>query len=216
MAHFIADRLNYDDTDVFVTPFGGMCRVLLNKPRHSLECYNDFSSGLTALMQILSNPDRAAELIHRLEDETDHSQETFDKQKAIFDNAETDLEKQEKEKLRRLLIDNGIVESYTAQKFITEILGDSLSDNSVKEKDNSDKGYIKDSYAKLKEKLESDSDFREVFEKLLANWIQLYQQKESEDVIERPADRGEWVSDMDLAIATYVVFQQSRDGMGKV
>lgn len=216
MAHFIADRLNYDDTDVFVTPFGGMCRVLLNKPRHSLECYNDFSSGLTALMQILSNPDRAAELIHRLEDETDHSQETFDKQKVIFDNAETDLEKQEKEKLRRLLIDNGIVESYTAQKFITEILGDSLSDNSVKEKDNSDKGYIKDSYAKLKEKLESDSDFREVFEKLLANWIQLYQQKESEDVIERPADRGEWVSDMDLAIATYVVFQQSRDGMGKV
>lgn len=55
MAHFIADRLNYDDTDIFVTPFGGMCRVLLNKPRHKVECYNDYSSGLTALMRILSD-----------------------------------------------------------------------------------------------------------------------------------------------------------------
>lgn len=215
MAHFIADRLNYDDTDVFVTPFGGMCRVLLNKPRHSLECYNDFSSGLTALMQILSNPDRAAELIHRLEDETDHSQETFDKQKAIFDNAETDLEEQEKRKLRCLLIDNEITKPDTAKKFMTEILGDSLSGNTVKEKDNSSKEYIKVSYAKLKEKLDSDSDFRKTFEKLLANWIQLYEQKENNEIIERPADSGEWVSDMDLAIATYVVYQQSRDGMGK-
>ena len=32
MAHFIADRLDYANSDIFVTPFGGMCRVLLNKP----------------------------------------------------------------------------------------------------------------------------------------------------------------------------------------
>ena len=71
MAHFIADRINYDDTDVFITPFGGMCRVLLNKPRHREEFYNDFSAGLNALMRVLSSPEQAVEFIHRLEDETD-------------------------------------------------------------------------------------------------------------------------------------------------
>lgn len=50
MAHFIVDRLNYDDSDIFLTPFGGMCRVLLNKPRHKDENYNDYSPGLNALM----------------------------------------------------------------------------------------------------------------------------------------------------------------------
>ena len=122
MAHFIADRLNYDDSDIFVTPFGGMCRVLLNKPRHKVECYNDYSAGLTALMRILSDPVKSIEFIHRLEDETVYSEEEFNKQKAVFDSAEDDLEVQSKKRLRQLLIEKKIVEPYTANNLLDEIL----------------------------------------------------------------------------------------------
>lgn len=224
MAHFIADRLNYDDTDVFVTPFGGMCRVLLNKPRHSLECYNDFSSGLTALMQILSNSDRAAELIHSLEDETDHSQETFDKQKAIFDNAETDLEEQEKAKLCRLLIDKKIVSPVLMNDLLEEILWQSyeLAEETINPKreklilKHKTTKAIQASMDKLQKALKGNREFQKDLRDILANWIRLYQLKEKQGFLERPADMGEYVSDMDLAIATYVVFQQSRDGMGQV
>ena len=104
MAHFIADRLNYDDSDYFVTPFGGMCRVLLNKPRHKIECYNDYSSALCALMTVLADPIKADEFIHRLYDETSYSREEFNKQKIIYDSVEKDLEEQAKNCIRQLLI----------------------------------------------------------------------------------------------------------------
>ena len=84
MAHFIAERLNYD-CDVFVTPFGGMCRELLNKPRHRTEIYNDYNTGLCALMSVLSVPDKADEFIHRLCAETEATEECFLKHKAVYD-----------------------------------------------------------------------------------------------------------------------------------
>jgi len=223
MAHFIADRLNYDDSDIFVTPFGGMCRVLLNKPRHKVECYNDFSSGLTALMRILSDPDKAIKFIHRLEDETSYSQEEFDKQKAIFDNAENDLEVQEREKLKRLLIDNGVVPAVTANSLIDEIGYQALHPVPLEEEDTTDmeeaerkvSGSVQSALLVLQERLKGDLAFQQEFQRKLENWIGLYRLKESQGFLERSADMGEAVDEMDLAIATYVVFQQSRDGMGQ-
>ena len=143
MAPFIVDRLNYDDSDIFVTPFGGMCRVLLNKPRHEVECYNDYSSGLTALMRMLSNPVKAVEFIHRLEDETTYSEEEFNRQKAIYDNAENDLEEQEYEILRKILIDRykKIVTAHNARKFLDKLLHKALVDKNkeLAEKFNADR-----------------------------------------------------------------------------
>lgn len=49
----------------------------------------------------------------------------------------------------------------------------------------------------------------------LADWVEAYQVKENTGFLERSSDLGLYVSDMDLALATYVVFQQSRDGMGQ-
>ena len=86
MAHFIADRLDYMHSDVFVTPFGGGCRVLLNKPRHPIEIYNDFSSGLCALMRVLSQRDTAIELIQRVMD-SEYSREQFEDAKELFDRS---------------------------------------------------------------------------------------------------------------------------------
>lgn len=225
MAHFIAERLDYDDSDIFVTPFGGMCRVLLNKPRHRVECYNDYSSGLCALMGVLADPDKSDELIHRLYEETEFSKAEFEKQKAIFDNAEIDIEQQEKEKLRRLLIDNKVVSAVSANSLLEELKWQTLEIN--KEIDNPKRNKLIPSHVagttktvqanmkKLIEKLNSDDDFYAAVDKHLRNWVKLAQVKDQQGILPRPADMGEYVSDMDLAIATYVVFKQSRDGMGQ-
>ena len=233
MAHFIADRLNYDDTDIFVTPFGGMCRVLLNKPRHKVECYNDYSEGLTALMRILSDPIKSVEFIHRLEDETVYSQAEFDKRKTVFDSAEKDLEEQSKSRLRRLLIDKKIVSSHTANDLLDEILWQSfeMAEKAVNPKRKTPPHKIiptvQAGLNKLQQVLQAEEHnakgktakerrkFQETLRNYLADWIESYQLKETQGFLERSRDYSIDISDMDLAIATYVVFQQSRDGMGQ-
>lgn len=202
MAHFIAERLDYSGSDVFVTPFGGMCRVLLNKPRHKLECYNDFDSGLCALMRVLSDPQKAAELIQRLYHETEYSQEEFDCQKAVYDYAKTDLEEYSRERLRRALIMHGIATPHSAGKLLDKIFSQAMQ------------GEKKSMPAELKNALAKDAAFQTQFTDLLADWLDAYQIKE-QAILERTPDIGEYISDMDLAVATYVVFQQSRDGMGQ-
>lgn len=202
MAHFIAERLDYSDSDVFVTPFGGMCRVLLNKPRHKLECYNDFDSGLCSLMRILSDPQKAVELIQRLYYKTEYSQGEFDRQKAIYDYAKTDLEEYSRERLRQALIMHGIATPHGAGKLLDKIFSQTMQ------------GEKKPMPAELKNALAKDAAFQTQFTDLLADWLDAYQIKE-QAILERTPDIGKYISDMDLAVATYVVFQQSRDGMGQ-
>ena len=233
MAHFIADRLNYDDSDIFVTPFGGMCRVLLNKPRHKVECYNDYSAGLTALMRILSDPVKSIEFIHRLEDETVYSEEEFNKQKAVFDSAEDDLEVQSKKRLRQLLIEKKIVEPYTANNLLDEILWQAyeMAEKAVNPKRKTPPHKIapavQESLTRLREVLQDEEEqakgtpfedrrqFQKELKNCLADWVEAYQVKENTGFLERSSDLGLFGSDRDLALATYVVFQQSRDGMGQ-
>ncbi len=225
MAHFIADRLNYDDSDIFVTPFGGMCRVLLNKPRHKVECYNDFSSGLTALMRILSDPDKAITFIHRLEDETTYSEEEFIKQKAIFDYAEKDYERREWEILRRMLIDEDreIVDRYHVNELLDKITYETLHPALPKSRKKEARRQAirkvsedtKAAFEKWRQQLRDDEDFRNEFELHLNNWAVTHIAKKEQGTIERATDIDTDVDEMDLAIATYVVFQQSRDGMGQ-
>lgn len=216
MAHFIADRLNYDDSDIFVTPFGGMCRVLLNKPRHKVECYNDYSSGLTALMRILSDPVDAVEFIHRLEDETVYSEEEFNKQKAIYDWSESYLDKIIKQQLKQMLTqedDSGehIASLASAGDFLDEMINHSFYGEDL-----SGRPVFKKIYARLADRLKNDTVFYKKFKRLYHIWERTYTQRETQGVLERAGDMGkEAVSEMDLAIATYVVFQQSRDGMGQ-
>lgn len=203
MAHFIAEHLDYSNTDTFVSPFGGMCRVLLNKPRHPIECYNDYNSGLYALMNVLSDEDKSRALIHRLYYGTEYSLEEFKQQKAIYDHAETDLDKQEQQKLRRLLLYNGIGNVSTINKLMEEIYKQALQ------------GKAETIVPELNKLLSSDDSFRSDFTHLLGNWIALRESRNNNRMLERSIDMGEDISEMDLAIATYVVFQQSRDGMGQ-
>lgn len=52
MSSLIVDMLDYNNTDIYIEPFGGACRVLLNKPRHREEIYNDFGAGLYSFFHV--------------------------------------------------------------------------------------------------------------------------------------------------------------------
>ena len=223
MAHFIAERLNYD-CEVFVTPFGGMCRELLNKPRHRTEIYNDYNTGLCALMSVLSVPDKADEFIHRLCAGTEATEECFLKHKAVYDSADSDLEQQTREELRRLLVDEQVVLPIVSNKLMDEILWFAYTLGSVS-LDPERMGKIQlrralpaveEGRNNLRRKLKTDEVFRAKFQHLLENWIELDRQKDADGYLPRPADMGVEISEMDLAISTYVTFKMSRDGMGKV
>lgn len=217
MAHFIADRFDYSNSHIFVTPFGGMCRELLNKPRHKIECYNDYNSALCALMTVLADHIKADEFIHRLYDETEFDEQLFYEQKAIYDSIEIDMEEQEREKLRQLLIGKKLATPYNVRKLLNGIRKD--FEHWINDGNNVN---ISNELGQLQIALKHDKKFKEKFQNLLENWYILYIQKELYEsdkdpsiYIPRPADMGIDVSDIDLAIATYVVFTQSRDGMGK-
>jgi site-specific DNA-adenine methylase len=85
MAALIADRLNYNDTQIYVEPFCGGCRTLLAKPRHGVEMVCDIDEGINALIGALANPDTARELIYRLS-RTEYSKDEFDRAKRIYDS----------------------------------------------------------------------------------------------------------------------------------
>lgn len=218
MAHFIADRLDYANSDIFVTPFGGMCRVLLNKPRHKVECYNDYSSALCALMTVLADPKKADELIHRLYDKTEYSEECFSRHKEIYDYVENDIEKQEREEIRKILIDEKIVSSVVAGKLL-ELIGQYTSDFSAPDFNEDEFKPVKQprkievGIERLKEFISTNKDFKNKY----MNWIRLCKSRGEQNYLPRSLDMEDMatVSEMDLAMATYVVFSQSRDGMGK-
>ncbi|MEG2537599.1 MAG: DNA adenine methylase [Hydrogenoanaerobacterium sp.] len=92
MAELICDMLDYNNTDIYIEPFGGGARVLLNKQRHKTDIYCDSSLGLNALFECLSDEEKGLQLIAELED-TEPSAELFHeavKFRNIFDdNVET-------------------------------------------------------------------------------------------------------------------------------
>ena len=47
------------DIEIYIEPFGGSASVLLNKPRHKTEIYNDISNSLCTMFRVLSSSDKA-------------------------------------------------------------------------------------------------------------------------------------------------------------
>ena len=63
MSPLICSLIDYENTVVYVEPYGGGCRTLLNKKPHEEEIYNDFSFGLTSFFNIMSDRDKTERLI---------------------------------------------------------------------------------------------------------------------------------------------------------
>lgn len=203
MAKLIADMLNYDDSSIYIEPFGGACSVLLNKPPHKIEIYNDYGEGVCAVMRMLSDPKCSDEFISRLYD-TEYSQEEFDRAKEIFDKAEIGIVDQYgnalESELKNVLISFGMLPADADRKKLKALL---------KNKEASDF---------LSEILANDEKKRLEFGKRLKPLLEDYEALKDADekgYTLRPRNMGIEISDMDLAIATFVVYTQSRDAMGK-
>lgn len=90
MAPLICSMLDYDNTDIYIEPFGGACRVLLNKPRHKQEIYNDFGAGLYEFFNCMSKPEHSAQVISALYDLVP-SEEVFHEMRDYKIEHETEL-----------------------------------------------------------------------------------------------------------------------------
>ncbi|NMA95276.1 MAG: hypothetical protein GX974_04480 [Clostridiales bacterium] len=209
MARFIADMLNYDDSDIYIEPFGGACRVLLNKPRHEYEIYNDYGVGVTALMKVMSDPEDARELIYRLY-ETEYSQEQFDKAKEIYDNAELDLLDDTGgrlvKELKKLLVDYRFIKKNISHKDFMTVLRNV--------------SHIKDLGNKIKgETSQKRKAIWAEIKRLSTTYNTIRDAVEEQGYVMRGRDLDQSINpvdmDMELAIATYIVFKQSRDAMGQ-
>ena len=209
MSHFITERLDYDNTKIFISPFGGMCSELLNKPRHPVEIYNDLSVCTTTLIKVLANKDTARELIYRLYHETTYSKEVFDKQKYIFDYNLLSRTQLEKNILKKLLVDFGISKPQSANRLIDCYVQKCNSNCQTSNLT----AYLSERISLIDKKRKDDSDFSELFNNALSNYIICSQH---DDIHEVNDTKDEIYSDIDIAMATYYVFQCSRDGLGQL
>lgn len=177
LAPLICDFLDYSTTSVYIEPFGGACRTLLNKPRHAREFYNDSSAGLCAFVRLMSQPDTADQLIERLY-ETEYSQEQFD---------------------WALQVRNSVDDS-----LLTQSQADLMT---LYKKVQTEKDVFKAYQLNPQEQLQAQT--------ILDNWTLARNLLESNDgSFDNPINAGIQVSDLELAVATYIVYAQSRDSMG--
>lgn len=216
LAPLICDLIDFDGTDIYLEPFGGACRVLLNKARHDVEIYNDSSAGLCAFVSMMSNQDTAHELIARLY-ETEYSQEQFDWALDIRNKADDSI---------------GVQVSKDLMRFYEEITRKmeqcpdyQLTPDEMKEAKfvlNNWKTF-KDSYDTYhtnREKYNPKSDKKKQ-DKQSSSGHKAQGKKELEELdvgdytIAYPQYELYDISEIDLAVATYVVYAQSRDAMGK-
>lgn len=66
MSPLICSLLDYENTSLYIEPYGGGCRTLLNKKPHEQEIYNDFGYGLTTFFNIMSSKEQTEQLISML------------------------------------------------------------------------------------------------------------------------------------------------------
>ena len=205
MASFISERLDYT-TSVFVTLFGGGCRELLNKPPHPVEFYNEYDSGLCALMDLLSNPTTAQKLIDKLYYDTKPTEEQFLAAKDLYWRYKEDVDQTYKNILKTFIQEN--LQSIPIQE-IDKLLEESYQHSSLQYH-----AMIESASEETKQKLQEH--FR--------NWCLLRRQKEK-DVLPRYRDFiAETISDsdpdsdldldLDLAVATYLVYTLSFSAIG--
>lgn len=197
MASLICDMLNYDDSDTYIEMFGGGCRTLLNKPRHNKEIYIDTSDGLCSVVSVLSNKATAKMFIDELL-KTEYSKAEFDNARETLNLVENDFEELKEQSLysemKKLMVHYGLVSANATKKHCNKKM---IDDN------------IKKQLATLIENETPDKRKR------------IYDMIENKyDEYEKVYQSGAYVSitedEIEKAVATYIVYMQSRSAMGEV
>ena len=78
----ISSQIEYLNSKVYIEMFGGGANILLNKPEHTYEIYNEIDTGVYTLFKMLSNWDDGWELYCRLRN-TAYSRDVFEKNLSI-------------------------------------------------------------------------------------------------------------------------------------
>lgn len=65
MCGFICSLLDYD-TQLYIEPYGGGARILLNKKMHEVEIYNDASFALSTFFEVMTDANKTDQLIDKL------------------------------------------------------------------------------------------------------------------------------------------------------
>lgn len=191
----IAELLDYDKTDIYIEPFGGAASVLLNKPTHDLEIYSDVSRGLVALMTYLSDMDKASELIDCLYDtvySVDCFNEYLEYRNSVDDSYLSIRQKAERKRQKQLF---------------KEVL-DRIEKRGKLEQLKRQHGHNR--YKFIKKLIQDKNNPLFTQDELLRinlSEIDSFDLNENIGSIEEP-------NPLKLAVATYVVYSMSRDGMG--
>ncbi len=202
-AKYIAGLLDYDNTSVYIEPFGGAASVLLNKIPHQVEVYSDVSLGLSALMRCLSNREQAEELIDRLY-KTIYTEDCFNKCKKIRNSYDDNYLFQCWKQLKRKV--NPLIKKIERAKGI-KIYDDDRIDCIIDE-------YIRETDARAEDKNRFTDKEKERWNEIKADEVNMA--LFSMDIFDGNENVGtvEPCDPIDLAVATYVTYTMSRDGMG--
>lgn len=201
MASFISERLDYT-CDMFVTMFGGACRVLLNKEPHKIEYYNEHDHSLYTLMKVLSNQDTAQQLIDKLYYETEPTEEQFIKARRLYNKCRYDLEEQFQNEIIKYYRKYENKSSIHVKKVLNE-----WWENELQYADIDD---ILSTEISIPDKISTQKELEDV----IWGWVRLKRQKE--DSLENYEDMiTEDIEEVDLAAATYLTYTLSYSGMGK-
>ena len=213
MVQSVVDRLDYDNATVYLEIFGGGASVLLNKPKHKIEVYNEINFGVYTLFSVLSNYEKGMELRERLK-EVEYTEETFYKALEYKNAFEDDAIKENKRKLRLFI--SAIEKKYQLElyeiykrhyinycKKNCEKYGTQQCKKVCKDKKRIDK-VINKTLSKIELTLEE----KKIAEKLLKEYQKI------EDGTLKGKDRPQY-KEIEVAKATFIVQNMSRDGVGK-
>ena len=202
MAAFISERLDYT-CDMFVTMFGGACRVLLNKQPHKIEYYNEYDPCLCTLMKVLSNEDTAQQLIDKLYDETEPTEEQFIKARKLYNQCRYDVDDQYQNEIIKYYREHGNRSSIYVKNMLNE-LWNVFQDSDV------------DEIFLLINEITNQKKSKEKLRNLIWMWARLKKQREKYGGLPQYKDiTTRDIKDVDLAAATYLTYTLSYSGMGK-
>ena len=191
MNDLLVDMLDYDNTDIYIEPFAGGARTLLNKPRHKLEYMNDLSTGIKALFTVLSKEDTAKQLMDFLYN-TSYTKEWFnwalDYRNSIEDNSIGEIKRQMISFIDKVSPD--LWKEFKRKSSIVNI------DNALKEMDIS-------------------TDVRKRAKVLLLKYLSLKGRQDLQELTFNEAFNNIDYNQIEHAAATFIVYQMSRDAMGK-
>ncbi|MGF7141751.1 site-specific DNA-adenine methylase [Anaerotaenia torta] len=195
MNSLIVDLLDYQNTDIYIEPFGGGARTLLNKPRHSYEVMNDLSTGIQALFTTLTDRTATRQLMNFLY-ETEYSKKWFEWAVAyrneIEDNAVGEIKRQ--------MID---YISQIEDRYNLDLWGEfhkSPHDIHVE---------------RTLRKLGISQEERKKAVTLVNKYLSIKSHENLSDVTVADALNKRGYDKIHHAAATFIVYQMSRDSMGK-